>query len=47
MTVDEFMHTLPFIYTHGGLIFTAIVIVVSIILLLFSVEDIFDLGDFV
>lgn len=47
MTIDEFMHTLPFIYTHGFLIFTAIAIVVSIIILSFNMEDVFDLGDFV
>lgn len=47
MTIDEFMHTLPFIYTHGVFIFTVVFIISSIIILLFNMEDVFDLGDFV
>lgn len=47
MTIDEFMHTLPFIYTYGVFIFTVIFIITSIIILVFSVDDIYDLGDFV
>lgn len=47
MTIDEFMHTLPFIYTHIGLVFMVIFILSSIILLVFSLGDVYDLGDFV
>jgi len=47
MTIDEFMHTLPFVYTHIGLISIAVFIFASIIILLFNMEDVFDLGDFV
>lgn len=47
MTIDEFMHTLPFIYTHVGLVFMVIFIISSIILLVFSLGDVYDLGDFV
>lgn len=47
MTIDEFMHTLPFVYTHIGLISIAIFIFASIIMLVLGVDDVFDLGDFV
>lgn len=47
MTIDEFMHTLPFVYTHIGLVFMVIFILSSIILLVFSLGDVYDLGDFV
>lgn len=47
MTIDEFMHTLPFIYTHGVFIFTVMFIITSIIILVFSVDDIYDLESFV
>lgn len=47
MTIDEFMHTLPLIYTHGVFIFTVIFIVASVTILVFDVDIIEDLGDFV
>lgn len=47
MTINEFMNTLPLIYTHGVLIFTVMFIVASVTILVFSVDDIDDLGDFV
>ena len=47
MTIDEFMHTLPLIYTHGVLIFTVLFIVASVTILVFSLDDVYDLGDFV
>lgn len=47
MTIDEFMHTLPFIYTHGVFIFTVMFIVSSVTILVFNLNDIYELGDFV
>lgn len=47
MTIDEFTHTLPLIYTHGVLIFTVMFIVASVTILVFSLDDVYDLGDFV
>lgn len=47
MTINEFMHTLPFIYTHVDLVFMVTFILASIIILVFSLGDIYDLGDFV
>jgi len=47
MTIDEFMNTLPFVYTHGVLIFTVMFIVTSVTILVFDIDIIEDLGDFV
>lgn len=45
MTINEFMHTLPFIYTHVDIVFMVIFIIVSIIMLVYSLVDENDLGD--
>lgn len=45
MTINEFMHTLPFIYTHVDIVFMVIFIIVSIIMLVYSLDDENDLGD--
>lgn len=46
MTVDEFMHTLPLIYTHGDLIVTILFIAFSLIVLVINSLELDDLYDF-
>lgn len=47
MTINEFMHTLPFIHTHVVLVFIVMFIIASMVILVSNLGDTDDLGDFV